>query len=222
MHFKTFQHFYVPLACVIYLHVAGHCLWCNSIINQFSHAVEESFANLLWQINGNQDLASNTGMNFTRFWLSINCMGVFAATHRCVSAQTTAQLRAYTQVRICRTKRTSTEPCGLIYIQIKMSIFFNLKPRWWLLIPVYCARSKSFCLRLIWCFVAIWCVSAWMCFLMCECVVMCLGYQVWNGRQSPVLACRHTQRGALMAQKPAHSFSLPFSFTFFAAKHNNL
>lgn len=93
--------------------------------------------------------------------------------------------------------------------------FFNLKLRWWLLIPAYCARSESFCLRLIWCFVAIWCVSAWMCFLMCECAVMCLGYQVWNGRQSPVLACRHTQRGALMAQEPAHSFSLPFFIFFF-------
>lgn len=65
LHFKNTS--VILHSSVLYDLVACCSLHSNNVINQFSHAVKENFANRHWQTNGNQGLAANTEMNFNFF-----------------------------------------------------------------------------------------------------------------------------------------------------------
>lgn len=164
-------------------------LQCKNAVNQFSHAVDEIFANRHCQTNGNEGLGANIGMHFNIFHL------VFTV---CRYAHLTKETEIHTGADAQHTtysERTPTAFQVFIYIQLEMSFYSSCNLSLWLLIQMCVCVPKcelSF-LLLIWCFTAIWCVRAGISLCLCESVVMCLGYQVCESRQPPVLAGHHTE-----------------------------
>lgn len=147
-------------------------LRCNNAVNQFSHAVEESFTNGHWQANGNQCLGANIGTRFNFFSSSLRRVQIYTLVQRKRNTHTGADAEHTTY-----SERAPTVLQVLIYIQLEMSIYSSCNLRLWLLIPMcVCVCPSVSCPFSVSDFAAIWYVRVSLC--LCERVVMCLGYQV--------------------------------------------